>query len=167
MANLCFFAAGPFCVSHSICLNMACDRAVSIETLHSQSYSTFSFSGVSVFLEKVFVLQKILFVLIVSKTVLVVFRVISDCHIKTCRSFKQRDILKISINIFEKILWWSLFWNENLCEKNRFTVLTLERLGGRVNFVTFNIILRHIFPKFHWISSSCSEDMKKFSVDIS
>ena len=34
-------------------------------------------------------------------------------------------------------------------------------------FVTFNIILRHIFPEFHWISSSRSEYMKKFAVHIS
>ena len=45
----------------------------------------------SSFLKKVFVFQKICF----KVKVLKMFKISTDCHIKTCRSHKQRAILKI------------------------------------------------------------------------
>ena len=50
----------------------------------------------STFLKKVFVFWKIYFNVKVLKT----FIAVSDYHMKTCRSFKRRAILKISRTIF-------------------------------------------------------------------
>ena len=47
-------------------------------------------------------------------------------------------------------------------------IYLLKRGRNLVFFFTFNIILKtQISWKFHWISSSRSEDMEKFSVNIS
>ena len=48
------------------------------------------------FLKKAFVFQKICFKVEVLKT----FETFTDCHMKTCRSLKQRAILKILKNCF-------------------------------------------------------------------
>ena len=50
----------------------------------------------SSFLKRVCVSQKICFKVKALKT----FEIPSDCHIKTCRTLKSRDILKIHITVF-------------------------------------------------------------------
>ena len=50
----------------------------------------------SIFLKKVFVFQKICF----KAKVLKMFEILTDCHIKTYRSLKERAILKIRSTFF-------------------------------------------------------------------
>ena len=85
---------GPFFIHYSILfvLTLGSDMAVLYgnDTFLISVLSTKkSFSS---FLIKVFVLQKICF----KVTVLKMFKISTDCYIKTCRSFKRRAILKIS-----------------------------------------------------------------------
>ena len=51
------------------------------------------------FLKKVFLFQKIYFKMKVLKS----FKVFTDCHMKTCRSLKQKAILKIPSTVFRRI----------------------------------------------------------------
>ena len=92
-----FFAIGPFCTHHSICLNitLASDIAILYENDAFLILELWVKKRCSGFLKKVFVLQKICFKVKVLKT----FKIITDCHIKTCQSLKQRAISKISSTV--------------------------------------------------------------------
>ena len=68
------------------------------------------------FLKKVFVLQKSCFKVNPLKK----FKIFTDCHIKTCRSFKLRAILKIPSTVFEKNLC-SFCWLQNETSKKEFS----------------------------------------------
>ena len=85
-----FFAIGQFCTPHSIFLNIGFWQGsllygnVMVSALHLR-YSSF--------LKKLFVFQKICFRVKLVKTL----KISSDYQIKTCRSVKQKAILKIPI----------------------------------------------------------------------
>ena len=80
---------GPFCTSHSVCLNI--DLHISfVWKCRVFNLNTFSF------LKRVFVFQKTCFKSEVLKT----FKISSDCHIKTCQSLKRRAVLKIPGAVF-------------------------------------------------------------------
>ena len=77
-------------------LALASDMAVLYE---NDAFSTLVLSVnkmFSSFLKKIFVFQKIFFKVKVLKS----FKISTDCHIKICRSFKRRAILKIPSTVF-------------------------------------------------------------------
>ena len=69
----------------------------------------------SSFLEKVFVFQKICF----KDKVLKTFEILTNCHLKTCRSLKRRAILKIPSNVFRRTDALSVSFNMKT-QKKRF-----------------------------------------------
>ena len=77
----------------------------------------------SSFMRKVFVFQKICFKIKVLKT----FKIFTDCHIKLCRSLKERSVLKIPIAFLSKNLR-SFCWLQNeTSKKKRFPVLSQKQ----------------------------------------
>ena len=73
----------------------------------------------SSFLKKVFVFQKICLKIKVLKS----FKISTDCYIKTCRSLKQRVILKIPSTVFQKNLCSFCWFQNETSKKKRFPVL--------------------------------------------
>ena len=116
-ANTPFFFIGPFCTHHSICLNTGFwqsslngNDVFSVLVLSTKK-RFFSF------LKKVFVFQKICFKVNVLKT----FKISTDCHIKTCRSRKQKAILKIPIvPFFRRTYALSIAFKMKLLRKSVF-----------------------------------------------
>ena len=86
-----FFLIGAFCTNHSIFLTLASGITVSYGNdkflVLVLSTKKWNFG----FLKKAFLLQKICF----QVKVLEKFKISTDCHIETYRSFKRRSILKI------------------------------------------------------------------------
>ena len=89
-----FFVIGPFFTHHSIFLNIGFWQG-SLEW-KCCIFNLGTLKRFSSFFEKVFVSQKICLKFKVSKT----FEISSDCHIKTCRSLKQRALLKVPSTFF-------------------------------------------------------------------
>ena len=89
-----FFVIGSFCTFHSICIKIGFSNVTPSILVFSAAKRCFNFS------EKVFAFQKIC----VKTRVLKTFKISSDCHIKTYRSFKWSAILKIPSTDFWKNL---------------------------------------------------------------
>ena len=93
---------------------------------------------------------------------------------KSKYSSSPKDIIKSAKKIYEKLYikakaataeFLSKIPNRKKISNEDFNPKTAERVKPWF-FVTFNIIWRHLSWKFHWISSSRSEDINNFSVNI-
>ena len=91
-----FFVIFHFLLPILFVLTLASDRAVlygivalSISVLSTKKWSSGFVNGICVF-------QKICF----KVKVLKMFKISSDCHIKTCQSVKRRASLKVLISVF-------------------------------------------------------------------
>ena len=83
-----FFLVGPFCTSHSICVNIRYWHSSFVWKCCVFNLSTKKcFSS---FLKRVSVFQKICLKIEALKS----FKISSNCHIRTCWSLKRRAILK-------------------------------------------------------------------------
>ena len=90
---------GLFYTHQSVALTLASDMEI---LYRNSAFSILVFSTKKrsfSFLKKVFVFQKICF----KVKVLTLFRISTDCHIKTWRSYKRRAILKIPSTVFRRI----------------------------------------------------------------
>ena len=79
----------------------------------------------SSFLKKLFVFQKIWIKVNVLKT----FKSFTDCHIKTCRSFKRRAVLNIPSTLFRRIYALSVGFKIKTLRKSVFECQDKNQLG--------------------------------------
>ena len=100
-----FFVIFHFLLPILFVLTLTSDRAVlygivalSISVLSTKKWSSGFVNGICVF-------QKICF----KVKVLKMFKISSDCHIKTCQSVKRRASLKVLISVFQKNLCF-FYW---------------------------------------------------------
>ena len=93
------FVIGPF-LHHSICLKILSDLPVLYGNGAFLILVLSTKKRYSNFLKRVCVFRKIYFTVKVLK----MFEILTDCHIKTCRSRKRRAVVKIHSTIFEKNL---------------------------------------------------------------
>ena len=82
----------------SIALTLVSDRAVLYQNIAFPILGLSTKKQYSNVLKKLFIFQKICF----KVKVLKMFKISSDCHIKTCRSLKRRPILEIPSAIFRR-----------------------------------------------------------------
>ena len=111
--------ADPFFSRHSICLNIASDRAVLNGNALFLILVVSTKKQYLTFLKRVFVFQKICFKVKVLKT----FETFTDFHLKTCRSLKRRAILKIPSTVFRRIYALSVGFKMKTLKKKRFQLL--------------------------------------------
>ena len=95
-----FFVINAFCFPHSICLNIAFWHCSFVRKKCVFNLSTFSQETVLWFFEK-----SVFWEIYLKVKALKMFKIFSDCRIKTYRPVKRRDILKIPLIICQKNLY--------------------------------------------------------------
>ena len=150
-----FISIGPFCTPHSICLNINFWYRIFVWNIALSILVLATKKSWSSFLKRVCIFQKICFKVKIFK----MFKISSDCYIKTCRSLKRRAIFRSSrpevffkkdfLRNFAEQLRWSLFFNK--VAGLRPATLLKKRLWRRCFSLNFMKYLRTpLFIKHLW-----------------
>ena len=147
-----FFAIGPFCSHHFICLNIGFCYGSFVWKWCVFNLSAFSLKTVLQFLKKVFIFKKICFKVKVLKA----FKISTDCHIKTCRSLNKGLYWKSLVPFFRRTYALSGVFKMKPLRKGVSSVKTKTnpnfavKLAGRSNHSFY-----YLFDESHF-SSICT-----------